>query len=254
MRGDFIVQECKDKLWYDAASLAASGVLVDCIILSFEYIKQTVTAWLCIQTPKPVAVNEAKATDTIWLEFENAIIHEPGNIGNLSGSVSSVVALNQWQLSIYLASTEEVEPKVISIHSDQIYLRMHKIPDDYNTIIVESEHYIIRRQYEEANLLFKTVSRNSICIGDHYGDVSCAAINPNEEWCITCGAGIIFYHLIEPFETYTYGHVTSQWREYGRDPDDVDYIKCISEITNEGVTVLNEDDERETFRFQQTRQ
>lgn len=130
---------------------------------------------------------------------------------------------------------------ILLLRSDCIYLRKRKYADDYNTVLAESERYLVKRQNEEAQLLFKQESRHSVCVGDHYGDVTCAAISPDEKWCVTGGAGLIIYRLAEPFESYTYDKDTLQWVEFGRGPDQVNYIERIQSISNLDVQVRNED-------------
>ena len=98
-------------------------------------------------------------------------------------------------------------------------------------ILAESEHYFVRREYEEAVLYRKPDSKRITCVGDFYGDPDDAYIDPLERFCITIGCGIIKYNLTEPFEEYMYDMETPQWIEIGREGD-IEWCDRIEKVTD----------------------
>ena len=48
--------------------------------------------------------------------------------------------------------------------------------------------YVIEHEYETAWLRWQG---GKLLIGDHYGDPSCALIDPAGAWCLTAGEGVI---------------------------------------------------------------
>jgi hypothetical protein len=83
--------------------------------------------------------------------------------------------------------------------------------------LAESENYRVTSEYEYVTLNFKNDALNkSICIGDFYGDPTCAIISRDEKYVAMAGCGIIIYKLIEPFENFEYDKTTSQYSELFR--------------------------------------
>ncbi len=64
-------------------------------------------------------------------------------------------------------------------------------------ILAESEHYYIKKEYEDASLYRKPDSKHIACVGDFYGDPEDAYIDPEERFCITIGCGIIKYMILK---------------------------------------------------------
>lgn len=121
-------------------------------------------------------------------------------------------------------------------------------------ILAESEHYYIRKEYEDASLYRKPDSRRITCVGDFYGEPEDAYIDPQERFCITAGCGIIKYNLQEPFESYMYDKTTPQWIEVGRGPDNTEWCDCIEEVTESYVVVSCEGEDRRMFSLDKLKQ
>ena len=117
---------------------------------------------------------------------------------------------------------------------------------DYG-ILAESEHYYIKRDYEDASIFAKPDSRRITCVGDFYGDPEDAYIDPEEKFCITVGCGLIKYELREPYEDYMYDVDTTQWIETGRDPKNIEWCDHIDEVTDEYVIVSLEGEEKRKY-------
>ena len=240
-------------LWFNAQILADLNIFSESILLEFEFKPESASAWMHLHLHSPIILTgEDRGIDHLWLEFENAVqlseaIHLNGPL-----SILAVEASNELTLCVRLYSSDCSRTFSIAVRSDVIYPRKSKYAENMNIILAKSEDYSVKRQCEEAQLIFNFQERRSICVGDHYGDVQCASISPNQRWCVTCGAGIIIYHLIEPFQSYEYDQQTTQWYEYGRDPNETDYIERILSINDEEVAVVNFDGETEVFCFSET--
>ena len=115
-------------------------------------------------------------------------------------------------------------------------------------ILAESEHYYIRREYEDAVLYSKPDSKHIACVGRLYGEPHDAYIDPRERFCITTGCGIIKYMFSEPFESYMCDRDTSQWIEVGREGD-IEWYDHIDKVTDSYVEVSLEGEERCRFNL-----
>ena len=115
-------------------------------------------------------------------------------------------------------------------------------------ILAESEHYYIRKEYEDASLYSKPDSRHIACVGDFYGEPHDAYIDPDERFCITIGCGIIKYMLCEPFESYMYDRDTPQWIEVGREGD-IEWCDRIEAVTDSFVEISLEGEDRCRFNL-----
>ncbi|MDO4961497.1 MAG: hypothetical protein Q4E57_09645 [Eubacteriales bacterium] len=107
-------------------------------------------------------------------------------------------------------------------------------------ILAESEHFIIRRDNEDAALYLKPYSKYMTSVGDFYGEPQDAYIDPQERFCITVGCGIIKYNLSEPFYDYMYDMDVSQWIENGRGPENIEWCDHIEEVTDSYIVVSAE--------------
>lgn len=113
-------------------------------------------------------------------------------------------------------------------------------------ILAESEHFYIRREYEDASIYRKPDSKYIACVGHFYGEPEDAYIDPAERFCITIGCGIIKYMLQEPYEGYTYDKDTPQWIEVGREGD-IEWCDHIEKVTDSYVEVSFEGEDRRRF-------
>ena len=101
---------------------------------------------------------------------------------------------------------------------------------DPTRILAESENYKIVSEYEYVNLIFKKSGRE-VRIGHFYGDPEGAFVDVNEKYCVMYGCGVIVYFLNEPFEEYWYCIDTTQWQEYGREPQNILWVRnCIPDL------------------------
>ena len=89
--------------------------------------------------------------------------------------------------------------------------------DEYAVFMAESEHFAVYHANEECLLEFKNQGRDSVCIGDFYGDPDFALIDSAEKFVLMGGCGIIIYMLREPYEHYRYNYKTEQWIEISRE-------------------------------------
>ena len=112
---------------------------------------------------------------------------------------------------------------------------------DMSWKIAESENYIIKGEYEDASLIRKTDGSRITCVGDFYGDPAAGIIDKNEKFCVTVGCGVIVYRLKEPFEDYMYNTITDQWYEFGREPDNTEWIEEVKQISDDEVEITDED-------------
>jgi len=110
-------------------------------------------------------------------------------------------------------------------------------------LLAESENYYIIGSWEEASLYRKSDDKYVCSVGHHYGDPTDALIDKNERFCLVVGCGVIVYRLNEPFKSYRYDTECDQWYEFGRGPENIDWIKCINrQISDDEVEILDEDD------------
>ncbi len=116
-------------------------------------------------------------------------------------------------------------------------------------ILAESEHYYIKKEYEDASLYRKPDSKHIACVGDFYGDPEDAYIDPEERFCITIGCGIIKYMIREPYEGYMYDRDTLQWIETGR-TGDIEWCDRIEEVTGSYVEVSLEGEVQRRFNLE----
>lgn len=116
-------------------------------------------------------------------------------------------------------------------------------------ILAESEKYYIVGEYEEASLYRKADDKYICSVGHHYGDPTDALIDKNDKFCIVVGCGVIVYRLQEPFLSYMYDRETEQWYEFGRDPENVDWIKSVSQISDDKVELVDEDNNRRILQI-----
>lgn len=109
-----------------------------------------------------------------------------------------------------------------------------------NWIIAESNNYILSGEYESAYLIQKSDGKRITCVGDFYGNPMAGIIDKNEKYCVTVGCGIIVYRLSEPFEEYTYDKDTLQWYEIGRNPEQIDWIVDVTQISDTEIKITDE--------------
>jgi hypothetical protein len=95
--------------------------------------------------------------------------------------------------------------------------------------LTHSKNFRIYHEYEVVFLI--RPNGQGVVIGDFYGDPTCAMISSDENWCAIGGAGLIIYHLKNPFEPYQYDRQTSQWIEFGRNSDNIWRIESLNEIS-----------------------
>ena len=114
-------------------------------------------------------------------------------------------------------------------------------------ILAESRNYCLKAEYEEVYLCSRSSGRKIVKVGDFYGDPSDGVIDVNERFCVTVGCGYIIYFLREPFESYEYEIKTSQWAEWGRDADNIIWIKAVNQ-TGEEIELTFENGETQIIR------
>jgi len=107
--------------------------------------------------------------------------------------------------------------------------------------IAESEHYIIRGEYESSDLYRKSDGKKVVGVGHFYGDPVAGIIDKNEKFCVVVGCGVIVYRIKEPFQEYDYNKETEQWYEFGRGPEDYDYIDEVRQIDDTTVELIDAD-------------
>lgn len=114
-------------------------------------------------------------------------------------------------------------------------------------ILAESRNYYLKAEYEEVYLCSRSSGRKIAKVGDFYGDPSDGVIDVNERFCVTVGCGYIIYFLREPFESYEYNIKTPQWAEWGRDADNIIWIKAVKQ-TGEEIELTFENGETQIIR------
>ncbi len=117
-------------------------------------------------------------------------------------------------------------------------------------LLAESKNYYIIGSYEEASLYRKSDDKYVGSVGHHYGDPTDGLIDWNEKFCIVVGCGVIVYRLKEPFTSYMYDRDCDQWYEFGRGPENVDWIKSLKQVSDDEVELLDEDDQRRILKVE----
>lgn len=124
-----------------------------------------------------------------------------------------------------------------------------KPPDTDKRIIAESEHYYITGEWEAVTLYSKKDDRLITRAGDHYGEPQGGIIDKNERFCVTVGCGYIIYFLKEPFEPYAYDRVSEQWKEAGRDPDNINWLTAVRQISDSEIELTDENGNTEMIKI-----
>ena len=117
--------------------------------------------------------------------------------------------------------------------------------------IAESEHYMLRGEYEAAILYSKETGKRITCVGDFYGEPDAGIIDINEKFCITVGCGVIVYRLQPPFEEYKYDTEMKQWYEFGRESENTDWVEDVKQISDADVELLDADGNRRTIKIRE---
>jgi hypothetical protein len=108
--------------------------------------------------------------------------------------------------------------------------------------LAESENYKVTSEYEYATLHFKNkLIRESVYIGDFYGDPECAIISRDEKYLVLAGSGLIIYRLKEPFTEYGDSGKSTQYSEFFREPENLWWIN--------GLHQTDIDSDLKYFRF-----
>lgn len=118
---------------------------------------------------------------------------------------------------------------------------MNSQSNETGCIIAESKNYIIKGTYEDASLIRKSDGSRIAWVGDFYGNPADGIIDKNERYCVTVGCGVIVYKLREPFEDYMYDTVTDQWYEFGRGPENTEWIEEVDQISDNEVEITDEE-------------
>ena len=106
--------------------------------------------------------------------------------------------------------------------------------------IAESEHYILRGEFEEAVMYQRSDNSRITTVGDFHGDPVAGIIDENERFCVIVGCGVIVYKLQAPFEEYMYDKDSSQWYEFGRDPKKAEWITAIEQISPNQIELIDD--------------
>ena len=93
--------------------------------------------------------------------------------------------------------------------------------------LAESENFKVVSEHENVDLYFKNNTRKTICIGDFYGDPSCAIISRDEKYAVSAGCGLIIYLLKNPYEEFQYNNHCVQYTEVFRDPKNIWWIDAL---------------------------
>lgn len=115
--------------------------------------------------------------------------------------------------------------------------------------IAESENYILRGEYEGAELIQKSDGKRITSVGDFYGEPIAGIIDKNEKYCVTVGCGVIVYKLIEPFEEYMYNRNTKQWFEFGRGPENIEWTNSVKQVSDNEIELTDADGETKIIRI-----
>ena len=117
-------------------------------------------------------------------------------------------------------------------------------------LLAESENYYIIGSYEEVQLYRKSDDKYLASVGHFYGDAEAVIIDKNEKYCVSVGCGVIVYRLKEPFKGYMYDRKTDQWYEFGRGPENIDWIKDVNQISDDEVELTDWDDNKKVLKIQ----
>jgi hypothetical protein len=93
-------------------------------------------------------------------------------------------------------------------------------PLDHSRIFWRSARLTVEGAFESV-WAYGSKLPGQLVVGDHYGDVTGAAVDDAERWCVTVGCGVIVYKLAEPWLEYNYDLETDQWWEMYREPEDM---------------------------------
>ncbi|ESU25058.1 hypothetical protein FEDK69T_02480 [Flavobacterium enshiense DK69] len=87
--------------------------------------------------------------------------------------------------------------------------------------LAESYDYKVTAEDEQVYLEFKNdPAKESVIIGDFYGNPHCAIILEDEDYVVMGGEGLIIYKIEEPFEFYHYSqNEPAQFKELFRGSD-----------------------------------
>ena len=113
--------------------------------------------------------------------------------------------------------------------------------DSSNWTIAESEHYIVKGDYESSNLYRKSDGKRVAGIGHFYGDPEAGIIDKNEKFCVVVGCGVIVYRIKEPFQEYDYDKESEQWYEFGRGPENIYWVDEVQQIGDTTVELTDAD-------------
>ena len=108
-------------------------------------------------------------------------------------------------------------------------------------VIAESSNYFIIGQYEDAFLYSKSDNKLLADIGCFYGDPEGGLIDWNERFCVTYGCGYIIYFLRPPFQQYSGYKGSTQWIEFGNDPENTEWIVSAKQTSDNEIELTDED-------------
>jgi hypothetical protein len=100
-------------------------------------------------------------------------------------------------------------------------------------VLAHSSNYSVSHEYETVWLT--RPDGTTTVIGDFYGDPEAAVIDWKERWCVVVGAGLVLYHLREPFLPYECDQDTQQWWEAHRDRTDLWWIEAVYQVTEKDL-------------------
>lgn len=123
-----------------------------------------------------------------------------------------------------------------------------KIIKEWERMLAQSEHYYVIGSYEEVVLYRKEGDVFVSSIGHHYKYPAAAMIDKDEKYCISVGSGVIVYKLKDPFKIYQYNEKTDQWYEFGRGPENVDWIKDVVQVSDFEVELTDENDQKRLMK------
>ena len=182
----------------------------------------------------------------LYLEFSESILILDYEIdfNELMGGIFQVEYIDPGTLRFVFESGKNEQPVAeFKVFADNVYLRKTKpVFDTYNVILAESEHFAVRRLYEECILVFKDMSRCSVSCGDLYGDAEFAIIDRHERFVVVGGCGIVIYHIRQPFDKYLKNqHNSEQWTEIGigKTPEEDVYYQAVEQIGDNKLKLFN---------------
>jgi hypothetical protein len=102
--------------------------------------------------------------------------------------------------------------------------------------------YVIVHEYETAWLCWQG---GKLLIGDHYGDPSCALIDPDGAWCLTAGEGLVVCLFSQPLsEQFRPSRCkqTELWRRSNPPPNGKKawFVESVSHLSGGRVSLLVE--------------